>query len=130
MTFIDDIWGADLADIQLTSKSNKGFTFSLSVIDIYNKYAWVFPLKVKKGIIINVFQKILNESNHQPNKIWVDKDSELYNNSNRSFLQNNNIEMYSTHNEGTSVVAERFIRTLNKIYKCMTSVSKMCILTH
>ena len=48
------------------------------VIDIYSKYAWVFPLKNKKGTTFyNVFQNILNESNHKPNKIWVDKGSEF-----------------------------------------------------
>ena len=62
-SFIDNICGADLADMQLVSKPNKGFRF-LSVIDIYNKYAWVIPLKDKKGTTItNAFQKILDESN-------------------------------------------------------------------
>ena len=58
--FIDNIWGADLADMQLTSKLNKGFRLLLCVIDIYSKYAWVIPLKDKGGIIItNTFQKVL-----------------------------------------------------------------------
>ena len=58
-SFRDNIWGADLADMQLISKSNKGFRFLLCVIDIYSKYAWVIPLKDKKGIsIVNGFQKI------------------------------------------------------------------------
>ena len=80
------------------------------------------PLKYKKGITITTaFQIILIESNHKPNKIWVDKGSEFYKRSMKSFLQNNDMEMYSKHNEGKSVVAERFIRTLkNKIYKYMT----------
>ena len=64
-------------------------------------------------------------SNRKPNKIWVDKGSEFYNNSYKKWLQDNNVAMYSTHNEGKSVVAQRFIRTLkNKIYKYMTSISK------
>ena len=72
----------DLADMQLISKFNKGFGFLLRVIDIFTKYAWVVPLKDKKGITItNAFQKILKESNRKPNKIWVDKGSEFYNNS-------------------------------------------------
>ena len=55
----------------------------------------------------------------------VDKDSEFYNRSIKSYLQNNNIEMYSTHMEGKSVAAEKFIRTLkNKICKYMTSMSE------
>ena len=123
---IDNIWGADLADMQLISKFNKGIRFLLCFIDIFSKYAWVIPLKDKKGITItNAFQKILKESNRKPNKIWVDKGSEFYNNSFKKWLKDNDIEMYSIHNEGKSVVAERFIRTLkNKIYKYMTSISK------
>ena len=98
----------------------------MCVIDIYSKYASVIPLKDKKGIIIsNSFQKILKESNRKPNKIWVDKGSEFYIRSMKSWLEKKIIEMYSTHNEGKSVVAERFIRTWkNKIYKYMTSVQK------
>ena len=57
--------------------------------------------------------------------MWVDKGSEFYSSSFKKWLKDNDIEMYSTHNEGKSVVAERFIRTLkNKIYKHTTSVSK------
>ena len=105
--------GADLADMQLISKFNKGFRFLLCVIDIFSKYAWVVPLKDKKGItIINAFQKILKESNRKPNKIWVDKGSEFYNSSVKKLLKDNDIEMYLIHNEGKSVVAVRFIRTL------------------
>ena len=126
-SFTDNIWGVDLADMQLLSKFNKGFRFLLCVIDIFSKYAWVIPLKDKKGIsIVNAFQKILKESNRKPNKIWVDKGSEFYNNSFKKWLQDNNIVMYSTSNKGKSVVAERFIRAIkNKIYKYMTSISKI-----
>ena len=79
--FIDNIWGADGADMQLISKLNKEFRFSLCAIYIYhNKYTWVSPLKDKKWITtIDAFQKILNESNHKLNQIWVDKDNEFYN---------------------------------------------------
>ena len=112
--------------MQLISKFNKGFRFLLCVIDIYTKYAWVVPLKDKKGVsIINAFQSILNRSNRKRNKIWVDKGSEFYNKSMKSWLEKNDIEMYSTPNEGKSVVVERFIRTMkNKICKHMTSISK------
>ena len=93
---------------------------------MFSKYAWVVPLKDKKGIsIVNAFQIILKKSNRKPNKIWVDKGSELYNISLKKWLQDNNIKMYSTNNEGKSVISERFIRTLkNKIYKYMTAISK------
>ena len=120
--------------MQLISKFNKRFRFLFCVIDILSKYVWVVPLKDRKGVsIVNAFQKILDDSNgseakskgRKPNKIWVDKGSEFYNNSFKKWLKDNDIEMYSIHNEGKSVVAERFIRTLKtKIYKYMTSVSK------
>ena len=112
--------------MQLLSKFNKGFRFLLCFIDIFSKYAWVIPLKDKKGIsILNAFQKILNESNRKPNKIWVDKGIEFYNNSFKKWLGDNVIEMYSTNNEGKSVIAERVIKALkNKIYKYMTTISK------
>ena len=125
-SFKDNIWGVDLADMQLLSKFNKGFKFLLCVTDIFSKYAWVVPLKDKKDVsIVNAFQIVLKESNRKPNTIWVDKGSEFYNSSFKKWLKDNDIEMYSTNNEGKSVIAERFIRTLkNKIYKYMTSISK------
>ena len=91
------------------------------------KYAWVVPLKDKNDMTITkAFQNILGESNRKPNKIWVDKGSKFYNRSMKSWLQDNDIELYSTLNERKSVVAERFIRTLkNKIYKYMASISKI-----
>ena len=128
--FKDNIWGADLADMQLIRTFNKGIRFLLCVIDSFSKYAWVVSLKDKKRVsTVDAFQKILKESNIKPNKIWVDKGSKLYKNCFKKWLKDNDIEMYSIHNEGNSVVAERFIKTLKtKIYKYMTSVSKMCIL--
>ena len=99
--------------MQLISKLNKRFRFLLCVIDIFSKYAWVVPLKDKKGVsIVDAFQKILNDSNRKPSKVWVNKGSEFYNNFFKKWLKDNDIEMYSIHNEGNSVIAERFIRTL------------------
>ena len=112
--------------MQLISNFNKGFRFLLCVIDIFSKYAWVIPLKDKKGVSnVSAFQKILGDSNRKPNKIQVEKGSEFYNNCFKKWLKDNEIEMYSIHNEGKSVVAERFIRTSKtKIYRHMTSISK------
>ena len=76
--FKDNIWGADLADMQLISRFKKEFRFLLCVIDIFSKYALVVPLKDN---IVDTFQKISNDSNRKPNKIWVDKRSEFCNNS-------------------------------------------------
>ena len=112
--------------MQLLSKYNKGIKYLLHAIDFFSKYAWVVPIKDKNGTsIVNAFKKILSNSNRKPNKIWTDQGSEFYNNSFKDFLKKNNIEMYSTYNEGKSVVAERFIRTIKtKIHKYMTAISK------
>ena len=84
----------------------------LYAIDIFSRYAWVVPLKDKNGVsIVNAFQKIISQG-RKSNKKWVDQGSEFYNNPFKRFLKINNIEMYLTYNEGKSVVAERFIRTL------------------
>ena len=98
--------------MQLISKFNKGFRFLLCVIDIFSKYAWVVPLKDKKGVsIVDAFQKTLDNSGRKPNKIWVDKGSEFYNSFFKKWLKDNDIEIYSIHNKGKSIVVERFIRT-------------------
>ena len=79
--FKDDIWGVDLADMQSLSRKNKGIKYLLCAIDLYNKYAFVIPLKDKKGIsIVNAFNNIIKQSNRKPNKIWVDQGGEFYNN--------------------------------------------------
>ena len=124
--FKDNIWGVDLADMQSLSRKNKGIKYLLCVIDLYSKYAFVIPLKDKKGIsIVNAFNKIIKQSNRKRNKIWVDLGGEFYNNVFEKWLSDNDINMYSTYNEGKSVVAERFIRTLkNKLYKHMTATGK------
>ena len=85
-SLIDNICGTDPADMQLLSKLNKGTRVLICVIDVISIYAWVIPLKDKKSITIaDAFQKLLKESNRKPNKIWVDKGSEFYNRSMKSF---------------------------------------------
>ena len=121
-----NIWGVDLTDMQSLSKKNKGIKYLLCAIDLYSKYAFLVPLKDKKGIsIVNPFDKIIKQSNRKPKKIWVDQGGAFYNNLFKKWLSDNDIIMYSTYNEGKSVVAQRFIRTLkNKLYKHMTATGK------
>ena len=111
--------------MQSLNKYNKGIKYLLCAIDLFSKYAWVVTLKDKKGTsIVNAFLEIISKG-RKPNKIWVDRDSEFYNNSFKAFLKMNNIEIYSTYNEGKSVIAERLIKTLkNKIFKHMTATSR------
>ena len=110
----------------LISKFNKGIKYLLCVIDLFSRYSWVVSLKNKKRhSIVEGFQSILSKSKRKPNKIWVDHGSEFYNNNFKKILKDNDIEMYSTHNEGKSVVAERFIKILKtNIYKHMTYIGK------
>ena len=134
--FKDNISGVDLADMQSLSRKNKGIKYLLCVIDLFSKYAFVIPLKDLKGIsITNTFYKIIKQYNRRakstsvqhvkPNKIWVDQGGEFYNHVFKKWLSDNDIIMYSTYNEGKSVVAERFIRTLkNKLFKHMTATGK------
>ena len=117
--------------MQSLSKYNKGIKYLLCAIDLFSKYAWVIPIKDRKGTsVVNAFKKIISDStekysNSKPNKIWVDQGSEFYNKSFKYFLKINNIEMYSANNEGKSVVAEKFVGTLkNKIFRHMTAISK------
>ena len=90
--------------MQLIWKFNKGTRFLLCVINIFSKYAPVVPLKDKKGVTIaNAFQKILDDSTRKSNKIWVDKGRKFYNSFLKKWLKDNDIEMYSIHNEAKSV---------------------------
>ena len=125
-SFKDNIQGVDLAHMQLISKYNKGIRYLLCVINLFSKNAWVAPLKNKKGLsIVNAFQSILNNSKRKPHKIWVDQGREFYNNVFKKWLKDNDISMYSAHDERKSVVAKRFIATLkHKIDKHMTAISK------
>ena len=74
--------------MQLISKYNKGIRYLLCAIDLFSKYAWVGPLKDKKGVsIVNAFQNILDSSKRKPNKIWVNQGSEFSNNLFKKFLK-------------------------------------------
>ena len=77
--------------------------------DFLIKYAWVNPLKDKKGKwVLNAFNKIVNQSNRKANKLWFDQDRECYNKHMQEWLDSNLI--YSTHSEGKSIISERFIK--------------------
>ena len=104
--------------MQIIKQIQQRIKYLLYAIDLLSKCMCVVPLKDKRGItIVNAFQKIISKE-RKPNKIWVDQDSEFYNNIFKRFLKINKIAMYSTYNEGKSVVAERFIRTLkNSCFK-------------
>ena len=67
--------------------------------DFFSKYAWVIPIKDKKGTsIVHAFKKILSDSDRKPSNIWFDQGSEFYNKSFKDFSKINNVEMYSKYN--------------------------------
>ena len=110
---IDQIWSADLVDMQAFSKENYGVKYLLTIIDVFSKYAWIMPLRTKTGkAITEAFADIIRVSGRKPTMLWVDKGTEFYNRTFRKFLEDNNICIYSKHNEGNAVVVERFNRTM------------------
>ena len=117
--FKDNIWVADLAEMRSFSSFNRNVEYVLFLTDVFAKYAWVNPWKDKNTkIVLHGFIEIVNESKRKPNKLWLDQRKEFYNNIIQKWLDDNDILMYSTHNEAKSVVAERFKKVLKgKIYK-------------
>ena len=104
---------------------NRNVKYLLWVTDIFTKYAWVKPLKDKKDkTVLNAFMEIVNGSNRKPNKLWVDQGREFYKKLLQEWLDNNDILMNSTHNEGKLVIAERFIKTLKSLKKMTANDSK------
>jgi hypothetical protein len=110
---VDEIWSADLVDMQYDSKDNNGFRYLLTVIDVMSKFAWAVPLKDKTGkSVAAAFEKIMKESDRKPMKLWVDKGTEFYNNVMDKLLKENTIDRYSSESEFKATVVERFNRTL------------------
>ena len=83
----------------------------------FTKYRWIKALKDKKGkTVLNPFI-VVNESNREPNKLWIDRGREFFNILMQDWFKNNDILMYSTHNEVKTVITEMFIKTLKgKVY--------------
>ena len=118
---INEIFAADLVEMQKFAKLNKGYRYLLTYIDIFSKYSWAIPLKDKKGINVkNALQKIFKE--RSPKFLWTDRGTEFYNKQVQDLLNENNIKLYSTSNsEIKSSVIERFNRTFkNMMYKKFT----------
>ena len=108
----DDIWDADLVDMTPFSRSNKGFKYLLTVIDVYSKYGWIVPLKTKTGKeVAHAFQKLLFLNGH-PSRLWTDKGTEFYDQQLKAVLSAANVMLYSTVNEEKSNVVERWNRTM------------------
>ena len=104
---IDDIWSADLKDMQSLAKENDGYKYLLNVIDLFSKIAYSIPLKSKSSEgIIDAFERLF--ISRSPQRLWTDQGSEFISNRFQKFLCGNNIELYHVFNEGKAVVVERF----------------------
>ena len=119
---IDEIWAADLVDMQSFSKLNNGIKYLLMVIDVFSKYGWIVPLKSKTGLdVANALSKIFSSEmpgfaskRRRCTKMWVDKEKEFYN----KHVKALGVQLYSTENEEKSFVVERWNRTMKeKMFK-------------
>lgn len=121
---IDDIWSADLKDMQSLSKSNKGYKYLLNVIDLFSKHAYSIPLKSKTSKdIITAFEKLFGMG-RKPNRLWTDQGSEFINNNFKKFLEDRNINLYHVYNEGKAAVIERFNRTIGEMIQKHLTANK------
>ena len=119
---IDEIWAADLVEMQKLSRDNKGYKYLLTVIDIFSKFGWIQPLKNKTGLEVEGAFKNIFVEGRVPEKLWVDKGKEFYNQHVKKLLEKHDIGMYSTENEEKSPVVERWNRTMkSKMYKFFTA---------
>ena len=85
--------------MQAFSRTNKGYKYILTVIDVFSKYGWAIPLKTKTGAEVTKAFGNLLKTHSPPGKLWTDKGKEFYNKSMKELLEKNNIQLYSTENE-------------------------------
>jgi len=105
----NDVFAADLLDVGRFAKLNKNVKFLLCVLDLYSRYAWVFPLKSKDAKAV---QKEFEQIRAVPKKLWVDRGGEFTNNAFKEWGKKRGMHIFHTYGEGKSVFVERFNRTL------------------
>ena len=112
---MDDIWAADLVDMQYYSQTNKGFKYILMIIDVFSKYGWAILLKNKTSAeIVRAFSELLNSGQKPPKYLWTDKGKEFVNREFRKLLDKKKVHMYWTENEEKSSIVERLNRTMKR----------------
>jgi len=119
--FKDDLWQADLIDMQTHSRQNKGFKFILIVIDTFTKYVWIEALKNKTAKeCTNGMFNILKKAH--PKLLQTDNGTEFYNNEFQDLMKKYKIKHYSSYSVIKCSICERVIQTLkNKVYKHFTA---------
>ena len=120
---IDDQWQADLADMSSKAEYNDGYTFILTCIDCFSKYAWAIPIMSKRGEeIVQAFKRILKRSGRKPKRLQTDKGKEFLNTKVQSFLRENGIQLFTTESDKKASIVERFNRTMKgRMYKYFTA---------
>lgn len=115
---IDDLWQADLIDMQSLSKFNAGYKYILAIIDGFSKYAWAIPLKKKdKNTVPKEFETLLTKG-RIPKNLQTDMGTEFYNDKFKKVAEKYNINHYSTYSTKKASIVERFIRTIKtKLFK-------------
>lgn len=115
---IDDLWQADLIDLQNLKSKNKNFSFILVIIDAFSKFAWAVAVKSKcKSEITNAFKKILLLG-RVPSNLQTDLGKEFYNKEFDCLMKKFGINHYSTYSTKKASIVERLIRTIkNKLFK-------------
>ena len=119
---VDEIWAADLVEMQTFSEWNKGIKYLLMVIDVFSKFGWIEPLQNKKGeTVASAFKKIF-KSGRKPRLLWTDKGKEFYNKNVKQLLSRENIKLYSTEHKEKSSIIERWNRTIKeKMWKMFSA---------
>ena len=111
----NDIWAADLVDMQYYAKTNKGYRYILMIIDVFSKYGWAIPLKKKTGSeMVEVFTQLWDSGEKPPKFLWTDKGREFDNAQMKALLKSRNVHLYWTENEEKSAIVERWNRTIKQ----------------
>ena len=125
---MDEQWVADLIEVQLIAKQNKGYRYLLIVIDVLSKYAWVQSLKKKTGKdVTEAFRRILTQAKERkPLKLQTDAGKEFYNGTFQELIKREKIHHFSTHGYSKASVEEHFNRTLkSKLYRYFTAANTL-----
>ena len=119
---MDDLWQMDLVDLSSLSRQNAGYKYLLTCIDVLSKYAWVLPIRDKRGnTLVTAIKQMMTNSQREPYHIQTDKGTEFTNRLLQAFLKEKDIIHYSTQNDAKASVVERFNRTLKeKMWKYFT----------
>ncbi len=119
----NDIWAADLVDMQARSRSNSGFKYILMIIDVFSRYGWAVPLKNKTGAeMVRAFTEVFDSGETPPKHLWTDKGTEFTNKAFRAFLAERDVNLYWTENQEKSCIVERWNRTIkSQMWKYFTT---------